>query len=209
MQVTFWFLRAFHFLVYVYMSSKQCLIFAYRSLFEFFIQITFSFLHTGRFWIYAYRPLFDFLHWKTLCETKHKLAGGICEAKIQFCFLFVCSLFCLLVEPFTPIGHPAFFMGAGLPICVLFVLEPFTPIGHKAFFMGAGLPLVYFVCVFRCCWWGPMGREPVSPSRAANCLEVSGHRPEPKQRRVSEIVDFYVFLNLAGSPVGVGLAFLL
>jgi len=78
--------------------------------------------------------------------AKRNISWLVGLAKRRYNFVFVCFLFCLLVEPFTPMGHLAFFMGAGLPFCVLFVLEPFTPMGHKAFFMGAGLPYVYFMC---------------------------------------------------------------
>ena len=151
---------------------------AHSSFFDFFAYISATCdaqrqVHSKQ--VYEYRKLRNSILSRYLpggiCETKHKLAGGICEAKIQFCLLFVCSLFCLLVEPFTPIGHPAFLMGAGLPICVLFVLEPFTPIGHKALFRGAGLPLVYFMCFL-----DVVGGDPWAGNRCRHLVQRTAWR---------------------------------
>ena len=83
------------------------------------------------------------------------------------------------------------------------MVEPFTPIGHPAFVMGAGLPLIFFVMKMT---MGTLGREPVSPSHAANCLEVSAPRPEHKERRVPNNVDcmclfkFSCNQEVAGKP---------
>ena len=106
------------------------------------------------------------------------------------------------MEPFTPIGHPAFFMGAGLAICVLFVLEPFTPIGHKAFFMGAGLPLLYLLCVLDVVGGGPWPGTTVAIS-CSQCLEVTGPRPAPNERSESKHVDLmHAFKLFARWAVG-------